>query len=77
MQEGQNELNIVIMAMVSNGGDIRGGGDCCGGGDGGGGGDICGGGADGGGCDGGGGDGDTGTVRCQSINREHQIVSYF
>ena len=61
MQEGQNELNIVIMAMVSNGGD------------------ICGGGADGGGGDGGGGDGDTGTVRCQSINRvrEHQIVSYF
>ena len=52
MQEGQNELNIVIMAMVS--GDIRGGGDCRGGAD-----------------------GDTGTVRCQSINREHQIVSYF
>ena len=72
MQEGQNELNIVIMAMVSNGGDIRGGGDCCGGGDGGGGGDICGGGD----CRGGA-DGDTGTVRCQSINREHQIVSYF
>ena len=63
MQEGQNELNIVIMAMVS--GDIRGGGDCRGGGDG------------GGGDSRGGGDGDTGTVRCQSINREHQIVSYF
>ena len=59
MQEGQNELNIVIMAMVSNGGDIRGGGDCRGGGDG------------GGGDSRGGGDGDTGTVRCQSINREH------
>ena len=69
MQEGQNELNIVIMAMVS--GDIRGGGDCRGGADGGGG--------DGGGGDSrrGGADGDTGTVRCQSINREHQIVSYF
>ena len=64
MQEGQNELNIVIMAMVSNGDDICGGGDCRDG-------------ADGGGGDGGGGDGDTGTVRCQSINREHQIVSYF
>ena len=74
MQEGQNELNIVIMAMVS--GDIRGGGDCRGGADGGGG--DCRGGGDGGGGDSrGGGDGDTGTVRCQSINREHQIVSYF
>ena len=59
MQEGQNELNIVIMAMVSNGGDICGGGDCRSGGDG------------GGGDSRGGGDGDTGTVRCQSINREH------
>ena len=76
MQEGQNELNIVIMAMVSNGGDICGGGDCRGGADGGGG--DCRGGGDGGGGDSrGGGDGDTGTVRCQSINREHQIVSYF